>query len=172
MMLAALAGFAIGAPSMHAAVLPKPSSHRKAPSITGMPKVDATDFYMFNSYEAGREGFVIIVANYQPFQTPYGGPNFFQKDPEALYQINIDSDADAKTDYIFTFNFGAYLRDPAVPVGGVNQSVPLYNIGTLGPGQVNINPLNTLETSTLSVTRPTGRGDGRKKLPQRSPPGS
>jgi hypothetical protein len=23
----------------------------RAPAITGMPKVDATDFYMFNSYE-------------------------------------------------------------------------------------------------------------------------
>ena len=30
------------------------SSHREAPAITGMPKVDATDFYLFNSYEAGR----------------------------------------------------------------------------------------------------------------------
>ena len=27
------------------------SSHREAPSITTMPKVDGTDFYMFNSYE-------------------------------------------------------------------------------------------------------------------------
>ena len=27
------------------------SSHREAPSITATPKVDGTDFYMFNSYE-------------------------------------------------------------------------------------------------------------------------
>jgi len=26
------------------------SSHREAPSITKTPKVDASDFYMFNSY--------------------------------------------------------------------------------------------------------------------------
>ena len=26
------------------------SSHREAPSITKLPKVDATDFYMFKSY--------------------------------------------------------------------------------------------------------------------------
>ena len=32
------------------------SSHREAPSITTTPKVDGTDFYMFNSYEAGRTG--------------------------------------------------------------------------------------------------------------------
>ena len=40
------------------------SSHREAPFITGMPKVDGTDFYMFRSYEPGRENFVTIVANY------------------------------------------------------------------------------------------------------------
>ena len=30
------------------------SSHREAPGITKRPKVDATDFYMFRSYETGR----------------------------------------------------------------------------------------------------------------------
>ena len=34
------------------------SSHREAPGITKMPKVDSTDFYMFNSYESGRSGYV------------------------------------------------------------------------------------------------------------------
>ena len=34
------------------------SSHREAPLITTMPKTDGTDFYMFNSYEPGRAGFV------------------------------------------------------------------------------------------------------------------
>lgn len=34
------------------------SSHREAPSITKSPKVDATDFYMFRSYEANRAGYV------------------------------------------------------------------------------------------------------------------
>ena len=44
--VAALAGLA--APPAHA------SSHREAPAITTTPKVDGTDFYMFNSYEPGR----------------------------------------------------------------------------------------------------------------------
>ena len=50
------------------------SSHREAPFITGMPKVDGTDFYMFNSYESGREGYVTLIANYLPLQDSYGGP--------------------------------------------------------------------------------------------------
>ena len=40
------------------------SSHREAPGITEMPKVDSTDFYMFRSYEAGRGDFVTLIANY------------------------------------------------------------------------------------------------------------
>ena len=42
------------------------SSHREAPGITKSPKVDGTDFYMFRSYEPGREGYVTLLANYVP----------------------------------------------------------------------------------------------------------
>ncbi|HTU63171.1 MAG TPA: DUF4331 family protein, partial [Polyangiales bacterium] len=44
------------------------SSHREAPFITENPKVDGTDFYMFKSYEKDRQGFVTLIANYQPLQ--------------------------------------------------------------------------------------------------------
>ncbi|MBI4639604.1 MAG: DUF4331 family protein, partial [Candidatus Tectomicrobia bacterium] len=67
------------------------SSHREAPFITKNPKVDATDLYMFNSYESGRQGFVTLIADYLPLQDPYGGPNYFSLDPEALYEIHIDN---------------------------------------------------------------------------------
>src|SRR5262245_32591973 len=67
-------------------VPPQPSSHREAPFVTEHPKVDATDFYLFRSYETGREGYVTLIANYQPLQAPYGGPNYFFMDPEALYE--------------------------------------------------------------------------------------
>ena len=53
------------------------SSHREAPFITTRPKVDGTDFYLFNSYEAGRAGFVTLIANYQGLQEPQAGPNYF-----------------------------------------------------------------------------------------------
>ena len=61
------------------------SSHREAPFVTKNPKVDGTDFYMFNSYEAGRTGFVTIIANYQGLQEPQAGPNYYTMDPNALY---------------------------------------------------------------------------------------
>lgn len=42
------------------------SSHREAPFIAGQPTVDATDFYMFMSYEPNRAGYVTLLANYDP----------------------------------------------------------------------------------------------------------
>ena len=52
------------------------SSHREAPAIAGMPRLDGTDFYMFRSYEPGRSGYITFIANYIPLEDPAGGPNF------------------------------------------------------------------------------------------------
>ncbi len=74
------------------------ASHREAPFITEQPKVDGTDFYMFRSYETGREAFVTMVADYMPLQDAYGGPNYFALDSNGLYEIHIDNNGDAKED--------------------------------------------------------------------------
>ena len=79
------------------------SSHREAPFITEMPKVDGTDFYMFRSYEPGRQDFVTLVANYLPLQDSYGGPNYFFLDDDALYEIHLDNNGDAQEDITFQF---------------------------------------------------------------------
>ena len=50
------------------------SSHREAPNITRMPTVDSTDFYLFNSYEPGRDGYVTLLANYIPLQAAVRRP--------------------------------------------------------------------------------------------------
>ena len=86
------------------------SSHREAPFITTAPKVDGTDFYMFRSYEGvanngsgGRSDYVTMIANYQPLQAPYGGPNYFAMDPNALYEIHVDNVGDGKEHLTFQF---------------------------------------------------------------------
>ncbi|MDX2147423.1 MAG: DUF4331 domain-containing protein [Planctomycetota bacterium] len=129
------------------------SSHREAPFITETPKVDATDFYMFNSYEPGREGYVTIIANYQPFQTAYGGPNFFQLDPDALYQIHVDNDGDTREDLTFSFRFNATLDALALNVGGQTVPVPLYNIGAIANLPGGSPNLNIEESYTVDLIR-------------------
>src|ERR1700683_1929145 len=87
------------------------SSHREAPFVTKNPKVDGTDFYMFNSYETGRAGYVTILANYLPLQDAFGGPNYFSLDPDALYEIMIDNTGDGVEDITFQFQFHQTLAN-------------------------------------------------------------
>src|SRR5450755_797627 len=94
------------------------SSHREAPFITTRPKVDGTDFYMFNSYEAGRAGYVTLIANYQPFEDPQGGPNYYTMDPQALYEILIDNNGDGVEELTFQFRFTTVDNGATVTAGG------------------------------------------------------
>src|SRR5579862_9247735 len=81
------------------------SSHREAPLITATPKLDGTDFYMFNSYEPGRSNFVTFIADYLPLQDAYGGPNYFRLDTNGVYEIEIDNAGDAHEHITFQFQF-------------------------------------------------------------------
>jgi hypothetical protein len=134
------------------------SSHREAPAITKTPKLDGTDFYMFRSYEPGRSEFVTLIANYVPLQDPYGGPNYFALDPEAVYEIHVDNNGDAVEDLTFQFRPAVTMKDIAVPAGGVSVAVPLINVGPIGPGVGDTGNLNRVETYTLDIIR----GDRRK----------
>lgn len=121
------------------------SSHREAPLITKFPKVDGTDFYMFNSYEPGREDYVTLVANYLPLQDPYGGPNYFTMDSEAIYAIMVDNNGDGEEDITFRFRFDNTIQDIQIPVGPDQTmvSIPLANVGPISAG--NTAALNVVE---------------------------
>jgi hypothetical protein len=127
------------------------SSHREAPFITTSPKVDGTDFYMFRSYETGRDGYVTVIANYQPLQDAYGGPNYFAMDPNALYEIHIDNNGDSKEDLTFQFRYTNTLANVALPVGGKQVAIPLVQAGPVA--NVNDGNLNLGESYTVTLVR-------------------
>ncbi len=129
------------------------SSHREAPGITKTPKVDGTDLYMFRSYETGRAGFVTLLANYQPNQDPYGGPNFFMFDEAAVYEIHVDNNGDAREDMTFQFRFQNRNKNIQLTVGDRSVPIPFINIGSIGPGRDDTANLNVEETFRLSVVR-------------------
>ena len=142
------------------------SSHREAPFITTAPKVDGTDFYMFNSYEAGKTGNVTLIANYLPLQDAYGGPNYFSLDPNALYEIHVDNNGDGKEDLTFQFKFKNTLAGNGagitLPVGGKDVAIPLRQAGpvTNAPGA----PLSYTESFTLDMVRGDRRGGTRSAV--------
>lgn len=146
------------------AIAAQASSHREAPAIAGMPRVDATDFYMFNSYEPTRDGYVTLIANYIPIQAPYGGPNYFTFDNDAIYEIHIDSNGDAKEDVTFQFDFSTILLDTTgktleIGTGGNAKQVaiPLRNYGPIADkGDANINESETFTLTMIKGDRRTG----------------
>jgi hypothetical protein len=138
------------------------SSHREAPFISGQSQVDATDLYMFRSYEAGRQDYVTILANYIPFQDPQGGPNFYMFNPQALYEIHIDNNGDAVEDLTFQFRFQNTSKQAALPVGGKQVKIPLINSGQISG--VNPATLNVRETFTIDVVRGGRRAAGKTAL--------
>ncbi len=143
--------------SCGAALLPlcaAASSHREAPSIAGMPRVDGTDFYLFRSYEPGRSAYVTVIANYIPLQDAYGGPNFFNLDPDARYVIHINNDGDASPNLSFTFQFTNTNKNLAVVAGGQKIPVPLINTGVVDASGAN---LNVVQSYKITVTH-----DGRQ----------
>ena len=118
--LTVVAAAAIGLlPSAHGLEPPRGAVHRQN------PKVDGTDFYMFRSYEPGRAGYVTLIANYLPLQDPYGGPNFFKLDPNALYEIHIDNNGGAQRRPHLPVPLPEHARRrPALNVGGKQVQDP------------------------------------------------
>ncbi|MBA3563323.1 MAG: DUF4331 domain-containing protein [Gammaproteobacteria bacterium] len=152
-MKSALLAASLAVAIIFAALPAQASSHREAPFITGMPKVDGTDYYMFNSYEAGREGFVTILANYLPLQSPGNGPNYYAFDEDALYEIHIDNNGDAAEDITFQFRFDNEFKDIALPIGDEMVPIPLIQAGPVGPTAADTALLNRVETYEIDVVR-------------------
>jgi hypothetical protein len=79
------------------------SSHREAPLIAADPAVDNTDVYAFVSPD--RPDTVTFVANWFGLQEPNGGPTFYPWATDANYDINIDTDGNAKPDVGYRLTF-------------------------------------------------------------------
>ena len=128
------------------------SSHCEAPAICSTPQVDGTDFYMFRSYEEGREGFVTFIANYIPLQDPYGGPNYFSPDPSAVYDVHITNDGDVEEDLTFRFRVEIGLTPFNLTVGDESVDVPVVNVGQFG-GSLGEDALTQKRTYTIQLIR-------------------
>jgi hypothetical protein len=112
------------------------SSHREAPQISKDPTVDNTDVYVFRSPDATDT--VTLIANFVPFAAAQSGPNFWSFDDDALYEIHIDNNGDAKEDITYQFRFRTDYR---------SKNTFLYNTGqvtTLNDTDLNVRQFYTV----------------------------
>ncbi|RZU49184.1 uncharacterized protein DUF4331 [Krasilnikovia cinnamomea] len=118
------------------------SSHREAPLIAGLPALDNTDLYAFVSPDAPNT--VTMVANWQPFEEPNGGPNFYPFAEYTAHDINIDNNGDAKPDIVYRWTFTTTYQ---------NTNTFLYNTGpvtSLTDPDLNVRQYYKLERITKS----------------------
>jgi hypothetical protein len=114
------------------------SSHREAPEIAKDPVADNTDTYAFVSPD--KPDTVTLITNYVPFESPDGGPNFFEFGEDVLYEIHVDNDGDADYDITYQFRFYTKTRNP---------NTFLYNTGQI----TTIDSPNWNRPQFYSVTR-------------------
>ncbi len=142
--LAAALAALILAPTMARA-----SSHREAPFTSKQPTVDGTDFFLFNSYERGRKGYVTMIADYVPFQDAGAAPIFFELDPEAVYQINVDNSGAGMANLTIEFRATNTTNDIALPINGKKVSVAEKNVTPVKDNSA----LSRQESYTVSIYR-------------------
>src|SRR5262245_56994692 len=144
--VAALAIAVLAMSAVHA------SSHREAPLISSDPLADNTDVYAFVS--PNNPDRVTLIADFIPFEAPYGGPNFFKFDDNVLYEIMIDNDGDAVEDVTFQFKFRTDVRNP---------NTFLYNTGTIT--SLDSPAFNVRQFYTVTrIDGPRRRGNGHQAV--------
>ena len=149
---------------------PMPSSaasHREAPLIAMDPTADITDFFMFRSYEAGKDDKIVLIMDVIPGEEPSAGPNYYQFDPNVLYTFSVDNNADGKAnDVRFEIRFKNEFRGVNKDLGLFLSYVALPPITALdGPGSEG---LGMRQTYTVTMIRGNDRkvvGSGMFAVP-------
>lgn len=116
------------------------SSHREAPLISKDPFADTTDVYAF--IPQGSTDRIVLAASWIPFEGPEGGPNYFEFDDNALYDIYVSNDGDPEPEIIYTLQSKTEVGNPATF---------LYNTGPIE--SLNDPDWNRRQVYTLTETR-------------------
>jgi Domain of unknown function (DUF4331) len=84
------------------------SNHGSAANLKspgGDARLDFTDLFVFTPSEDPSKTVLIMDSNPFMLSTPMTGPEFH---PDAVYRINLDTDADAHADVAFSFTFSQF----------------------------------------------------------------
>lgn len=117
------------------------SSHREAPLLLNDPLVDATDTWAFVSPD--KPGTTTLIASFNPFEEPAGGPNFYKFATHTNYDIDVDRNGDGKKDIVYRYTFTDHYR---------SKKTFLYNTGPVT--SVSDKTLNFYQTYDLHRITP------------------
>ncbi|MBS1493678.1 MAG: DUF4331 family protein [Bacteroidetes bacterium] len=118
--LSLIAILCIGGGVFYFTVDTEASSHREAPIISADPQADNTDVYAFVAPDAPTA--LTIVASFNPFEEPSGGPNFNKFGTDVTYEIKIDNVGDRLEHVVYQFQFTDVIA---------NTNTFLYNTGSV-----------------------------------------
>ncbi len=170
-MIAVAACFAVcGSPTAFAA------SHRNGPLLLEDQTANLNDFYIFRSYEQGKQNNLVMSMSVQGFQNPDNGPSYYKFSDSVLYRFNINNSRglDGTPDMEIDFVFNTKLRSNATflsylgPITSIDsQGILLYQTYTVIVRNLSTGATNYYFTDAnghaLSVAPPN---QGPKSTPQ------
>ncbi len=116
------------------------SSHREAPLISKDPFADTTDVYAW--IPPGSTDRIVLAASWIPFEGPEGGPNYFEFDDNALYDIYVSNDGNPEPEIVYTLQSKTEVGNPGTF---------LYNTGPID--SLDDSDWNRRQVYTLTETR-------------------
>jgi hypothetical protein len=148
------------------------ASHREAPLIANDPTADITDFFMFRSYEPGKEDKVVLVMDVTS-EEPSSGPNYFNFDPNVLYAFSLDNNMDGVAEDIrFEFQFRSEFRGVPAALGLFQPyigSIPAANVPPItaldGPGSEGLGLRQNYTVTMIKGRKRTIIADGLFAVP-------
>src|ERR687896_776691 len=75
-----------------------PRSIRPRRRLRFVPAADISDFFMFRSYEPGKQDKVVLIMDVHPGEEPSSGPNYYGFDQSVVYSFHVDNDRDGEAD--------------------------------------------------------------------------
>jgi hypothetical protein len=141
------------------------SSHREAPLISKDAFADNTDTYVFISPE--NDDNIVLAASWIPFEGPEGGPNYFEWDPTALYDIYVDTDGDAVANVTYTLSSRVTTVNPNTFLYNVNSITSLADADWNRPQYISVTETTDagMVTTLVANQRTTPANIGSKSTP-------
>jgi Domain of unknown function (DUF4331) len=109
------------------------ASHRNGPLLLEDQTANLNDFYIFRSYEQGKQNNLVMSMSVQGFQNPDNGPSYYKFSDSVLYRFNINNQRglDGSPDMEIDVVFQTQLRNNATFLSYLGPITSIDSTGIL-----------------------------------------